>query len=417
MCGSETTDPHPIRKSPLIFVLQFGQALHCPQLAPSWNGKNEIEQSAAPVADTSIHVDFHVSCWQLAGTTPKGCWHWKDDMQKRIEQSSLKKSIPSVNAAKLQANRLMSRLEALGSPIKRTQALEAVAAINNFPDWNTCLASLATQIPDEKEHTVLMMGPGMGKTAVVTMLFADQIRTGHGMPMLIDCTGGFIHNEIPDGIKEGAHVIRLPLSDDQPLDAPAPPKGATSVVVLIGETSTWGVGDEVAQTLTGAICRFVQHMRAHWKQSAIESIGSVFIDEFARMKFTDELGMTLRSLCDLAEVVVSSQWCHHKIARFMEPCRVMMADEQDASQDLVAWECETKKICVGKKKFYNFSNRSCLIEDLVAAEIRALKARSLEHMAEPYRSVLLSIISHSKSEYAKRRVQEIEDAEKRLKMA
>jgi hypothetical protein len=65
-------------KPPSFFALQFGQALHCLQLAPLWNGKNEIEPSAALVADTSIHVDFHVSCWQLAGTTPKGCWHWKE---------------------------------------------------------------------------------------------------------------------------------------------------------------------------------------------------------------------------------------------------------------------------------------------------------------------------------------------------
>ncbi|HGK7311131.1 TPA: hypothetical protein ACJ51G_001109 [Aeromonas hydrophila subsp. hydrophila] len=50
----------------------------------------------------------------------------------------------AIKTAKLQADKMSARLKQLGVVIKRTQCLEAIAAINNYPDWNRFSAALAS---------------------------------------------------------------------------------------------------------------------------------------------------------------------------------------------------------------------------------------------------------------------------------
>lgn len=48
----------------------------------------------------------------------------------------------ALKQAKSQATKLSTRLKQLGVDIKRTQSLEAIAAINNYPDWNRFSAAI-----------------------------------------------------------------------------------------------------------------------------------------------------------------------------------------------------------------------------------------------------------------------------------
>lgn len=57
----------------------------------------------------------------------------------------------TIEEAKNQANRLSARLSTLGVEVKRTQALEGVAAIHGFPSWN----HMSAQLKDDDIRTAM----------------------------------------------------------------------------------------------------------------------------------------------------------------------------------------------------------------------------------------------------------------------
>lgn len=72
-----------------------------------------------------------------------------------------------VDSAKRRAKLLMQRLKELGADIKHTQALEALAASEDFSDWNRYQAHLLRHNPAldlDPSLNVVALRPGMGKT-------------------------------------------------------------------------------------------------------------------------------------------------------------------------------------------------------------------------------------------------------------
>ncbi|MBP8275554.1 MAG: hypothetical protein KAX55_01500 [Propionivibrio sp.] len=84
----------------------------------------------------------------------------------------------SLREAKNQATRLTARLKTLGVEIKRTQALEGVAAVHNFTDWNRMQASLAAD--DDKPVNDLSVAHSLIKRLKdcgVSLVGEDHLRT------------------------------------------------------------------------------------------------------------------------------------------------------------------------------------------------------------------------------------------------
>ena len=87
----------------------------------------------------------------------------------------------SIAEAKSQADRLTARLNELGVNLKRTHALEAIAAIYNYSDWNRFQAAasevdLPVELPTEPKeatisnygrHKVIALRPGEGKSTML----------------------------------------------------------------------------------------------------------------------------------------------------------------------------------------------------------------------------------------------------------
>ena len=55
--------------------------------------------------------------------------------------------LPSIEAAKAQANRLRDRLESAGTPVGHSRSLELVAHLHGFRDWNTLHAAIGNRPP------------------------------------------------------------------------------------------------------------------------------------------------------------------------------------------------------------------------------------------------------------------------------
>lgn len=97
----------------------------------------------------------------------------------------------SIPAAKAQATLLQKRLNELGVSIKRTQAIEAVAAIHNFEDWNRFKAhvdgnpAIASRTC-MKECKILVAPPGYGKSTTMETIFTLQAKTGNDTPVYIE---------------------------------------------------------------------------------------------------------------------------------------------------------------------------------------------------------------------------------------
>lgn len=130
----------------------------------------------------------------------------------------------SLREAKQQADRLTSRLKELGVNIKRTQALEGIAAVHNFSDWNRFQAgrnskalpadaahtnerSAADIIQGRGPHRVLLLRPGEGKTSILTLIFAEAMREQSGVPIWIDCDDGVSRHNIPSFVLDQTTIV------------------------------------------------------------------------------------------------------------------------------------------------------------------------------------------------------------------
>lgn len=84
----------------------------------------------------------------------------------------------SLREVKKQADRLTARLKTLGVEIKRTQALEGVAAVHDFTDWNRMQASLAAD--DDKPVNDLSVAHSLIKRLKecgISLVGEDHLRT------------------------------------------------------------------------------------------------------------------------------------------------------------------------------------------------------------------------------------------------
>jgi hypothetical protein len=327
-------------------------------------------------------------------------------MHKNRDFPSLKKTVPSVDAAKRQADRLMARLESLGITIKRTQALEAVAAIHEAPDWNTHLASLisGSQEPAQRSHAVAVIPVGQGKVLSMAVLMIDAMRRGT-VPLFIDCSAGRSSQHLPDAITDRAH--RIDWSMDS-ISAPPPSKDARCVVVnLLGSSPFEDFSLEQKIKRARAFSNLVNSIRSDWPEAAIGNMDSVFINELSHLEIDAHLDASIRKslkeLSGMANLLIADQAHSPEIAKCIEPCRVIMVNDSAADPSVLSqWACEIKRVFWTPQKVHDFANRETLVEDVfacIAQTILTLSGKSLSHIRGPFKEIFSMVLQDQKAKH------------------
>lgn len=198
----------------------------------------------------------------------------------------------------LQATRLTDRLISLGVTLKRTQALEGIAAIYGFSDWNRFQAQLSAPIKDINkvastqkrtqpsknpvDHQVLLMRPGEGKSLAILYALVDAIEKNNGIRLVIDCLdNGSGYDRLPESIKE--KVLHLPFyfnNEDDFDTLSSRIEGSLGSIngIYIGLGCP---GNELFRSQV--FCALVDRIFSIWPQSVLDQINVVMVDDFSRM--------------------------------------------------------------------------------------------------------------------------------------
>ncbi|MFM5296730.1 glyoxalase superfamily protein [Aeromonas veronii] len=122
-----------------------------------------------------------------------------------------------IKTAKAQADKMSARLKQLGVEIKRTQCLEAIAAINNHPSWNHFCAAVgsvpegAAPLVAEQTMNRYIVGGLLGAqwSPHVRKVFFDAISAGH-QPIYVELKSSESKPlRVPAGISVGKIDVRF----------------------------------------------------------------------------------------------------------------------------------------------------------------------------------------------------------------
>lgn len=227
--------------------------------------------------------------------------------------------------AKLQADRLTQRLRDLGVTLKRTQALEGIAAVHNFTDWNRYQAHLERAASGDVEllgagtfppasaasstaHRVLLMRPGEGKSSILALMLADEIRTGRGIPVWIDCNNGSPSHVLPPFVAEQVSRIDVHFDKDE-IDFPEPPRSPRAIWISLTGLQTYN--DEGKWNRTRAFCALAEALRTSWPASLVSRFSLTLIDETHVLDESQPVvfGNAIPALAfDRAQVLVATQY-------------------------------------------------------------------------------------------------------------
>jgi hypothetical protein len=255
----------------------------------------------------------------------------------------------SLREAKKQADRLTSRLKTLGIEIKRTQALEGIAAVHNFSDWNRFQANLESTAPpsvsiagsggdlvvDRGPHRVLMLRPGEGKTSILTLLFADAIRAKAQIPIWIDCNDGYPQHSLPPFVLDHTTVITANFDENGNIQNLAPPSDGCRAIWIslhnpkIPSFPSGRTQEESGRTIrTKAFINLLARIRTNWPSEITRNIGWALFDEFAALdeEHNDLFSTSLPDFAgDNATIVIATQFMKELSRAAQSPlrCRIV----------------------------------------------------------------------------------------------
>lgn len=181
-----------------------------------------------------------------------------------------------VDSAKRRAKLLMQRLKELGADIKHTQALEALAASEDFSDWNRYQAHLLRHNPAldlDPSLNVVALRPGMGKTTAA--LAQVQARRSVGPILWINV----VKQPLPqDSLAQGDREITV-VYGNQGIKEPLPSlEGAGLTVVDLEADSEVRRFTPAGQLLLeDALTALLRHVRACVAQGL--QVATVVLDE------------------------------------------------------------------------------------------------------------------------------------------
>lgn len=200
----------------------------------------------------------------------------------------------SIQKIKLQAGRVTERLKSLGLNIKHTQALEVVAAVHNFPDWNRLKASLDSKTIKEHSqsdtpHRILILQPGTGKSFSMGVLFGNQIKVSSfnrdhaGIPIYIECSESGPPSWWPQSILNETSKITARFDIDGNICSIDKPDANCKGIWIGFNNSEARSADLPLRWRINAksLLNLIFHIRDNWPVSIKHQIGLILIDEFS----------------------------------------------------------------------------------------------------------------------------------------
>jgi hypothetical protein len=248
--------------------------------------------------------------------------------------------ITSLHEAKDAADRLIARLNELGVSLKRTQAYEGLAAVENFSDWNKYRAYLerggakpehGTPVPalgpnacffDVKaaqgealypsdHHHILLMRPGEGKSSMMLLLFADAVRVGRGVPIWINCydPGAEPADPVMKMLSTLATRIDILYDTSGLIDDITIPENTRALWFnLVPSTGTPDIYKHERTALTNAFFFLITHLR----RLNFPELPFIGVDEFHRLddKHGQLFPRTMPRLFDMmaTRIMIATQW-------------------------------------------------------------------------------------------------------------
>lgn len=213
--------------------------------------------------------------------TPR--WQVSAYRYRRIEMLLTLSEVKSRNA------RMLARLRKLGVEIKNTQGLEALAAIENFSDWNKFEAHLQKQVQNIAAHKEEMhpqpprficLSPGSGKSAVLELLMVDCASKGNFV-ICFDFSGNGFRGMPPD-YTSLVEVIPVTWSDVGDLRVgQLHPKTDRPIKLFAFTTEThFGSVDYRGKVFAD----LVKQITENWSRDVLGHLGLVVVDEFHRVR-------------------------------------------------------------------------------------------------------------------------------------
>lgn len=249
----------------------------------------------------------------------------------------------SLREAKQQADRLTSRLKALGVDIKRTQALEGIAAVHNFSDWNRFQANLdpthvlpapmaaaseGDLVANRGPHRVLMLRPGEGKTSILTLIFAEAIREKSGIPIWIDCNDGSARHALPPFVLDHTTTITAQFDEQGQIGAlPELDPNCRAIWVSLYNPTIRPYSPDGLAIRTRAFIKLLSLIRSTWPDSITKRINWALMDEFTALDI-EHPGLLDTAMPDFAgqntTIVIATQYmATSRVASSPLQCRII----------------------------------------------------------------------------------------------
>lgn len=250
------------------------------------------------------------------------------------------------NQAKSAATRIVDRLRALGVDIKNSHGYQAVAAYNDYPDWNrlnAAISNAAAQIPcgpdspkttpatpsklpvDHNHYQILFDRPGSGKTTALWMRALIEAREFNGTFLFINIDG---EDHVPSVLSDTTHRVTISASSESELRPVASvakaksahPSGAFVSIQLPEGTSI--LSEAAIGHFLHALRLLPETLRELLPVAFLESVSLICLDEAHRVARDpeQELFATVvpRWRHGNAHIVIATQWIEpalHAIAR------------------------------------------------------------------------------------------------------
>lgn len=248
------------------------------------------------------------------------------------------------NQAKSAATRIVDRLRALGVDIKNSHGYQAVAAYNDYPDWNRLNAAISNaaapsvtdspgttpptpgKLPvDHNRYHILFDGPGSGKTTALWMRALVEAREFNGTFLFVNING---EDHVPSVLSDTTHRVTISASSESGLlpvtsiakAKSARPSGAFVSVRLPEGTSI--LSEAASGHVLRALRLLPETLRELLPVAFLESVSLICLDEAHRVARDpeQELFATIvpRWRLGNAHIVVATQWIEpalHAITR------------------------------------------------------------------------------------------------------
>lgn len=319
----------------------------------------------------------------------------------------------TVSGAKALARGMVERMGAIGVPMTLAQALEAVAASNNFPDWNRFRDALkkgrvqcSLWQEEQRPHRLVATAPGYGCAALIEHEFLLEARQPGVLPVMIRFNDAPYGSYLFQQIVPSANVTVVDASYNE--DAP-------DKIVFRGRLPLDGTGLIIniwspPKQIIPAWKELLSLIPSLFDRQHLEMAGTLFVENLSQVDRQDgddydvalpQLMKQLRAFGGKKSLIVTTQTDEARQSLYRSPdaWKVIMMNGDDSK---LFYRCPFERVCVhpfrkAVQAYFTrlFTDPSRLLEDaaLLIGSMRADYYLQPLATESPYGTSLLQYIA------------------------